>query len=94
MAKVCGSVGPAIVTNMKDSTRMIRNRGMGYSHGRRAMYTKAITSRMLGMGMDRCIGAMAASIKASGGVGFSMGRAKYTSLAKDTKKGYSKTMYS
>lgn len=58
--------------NMKDSTQMIGNLGMGFFLGQQEIYTKGIISTMWDTVTEKCIGAMVATIKGNGKKVFSM----------------------
>lgn len=65
---------------------------MAFLHGPLGMCTKEIINQMYEMDMDKCIGAMVASIKVSGKMGYKMEKGKFMCLAKGSKKEYFKIM--
>lgn len=71
-----------IVTNMKDSILMIKNRVMAFLHGQVEMFTRGIMRMTQEMVMDKCTGWMAVFIKVIGGMAFNMEKGRFTYLGR------------
>ena len=77
-----GKKDQEIVTNMKDSTLMIKNQVMVFLHGQAEMYTRGIMRMTQEMVMEKCIGWMAVFIRGIGGMAFNMEKGRFTYLVR------------
>lgn len=78
-----GKKDQEIVTNMKDSTLMIKNQVMVFLHGQVEMYTRGIMRMTQEMVMEKCTGWMAVFIKVIGGMVYNMEKGRFTYLVRE-----------
>jgi hypothetical protein len=70
MAMESGKEGQATLTSTKESTLMIKSKGMASTPGRTAIFTKGITSTTCGRAMVKCIGQMETYSRGNGSKAF------------------------
>ena len=81
-----------ILIIMKDSTKMIKNQAMEFSHGQLEMCIREIMNATTEMGLEKCIGVMKVFTREIGKMEFRMGMGKFISLEKDLEREFFKTM--
>ena len=78
MGMACGKrIKVDTVTNMRENSRVIKNKVMAFTVGKQDIFTKATTAIIFAMAMGRCTGTTIPSIRGSGKTTCSMAKENF-----------------